>query len=208
MPNLAQNHEYDYMFKIIIIGNSGVGKTSILNRYSTKKFDVNFISTVGIDFKTRVKTICGKKVKIQLWDTAGQERFQKIAQAYFKGADAFIFVFNVKDKASYDAIDSWMEKVNEKNDSPKSYVKKVIAGNQNDCPPEERIVSVEEGKQLAEKFGVDYYDVSAASGDKIDELFDTLSQQVVEGMMMDNSGNDENNNVLKDTDGGSSSGCC
>ena len=105
------NPDYDYLFKILLIGNSGVGKSSLLLRFSDDTFTGNFMPTIGVDFKIRTLEVDGKTIKLQIWDTAGQERFKTITSSYYKGAHGIIVVYDVTDKESYKNIDTWMNEI-------------------------------------------------------------------------------------------------
>lgn len=98
---------FDYMLKVLVIGNSGVGKTSMLLRYTEKTFQEAYVSTVGIDFKVKTLHRNGKKIKLQVWDTAGQERYRTITTAYYRGAMGFLLVFDVTCEESFKAITDW-----------------------------------------------------------------------------------------------------
>jgi len=101
------NKEYDYLFKIVIIGNSAVGKSSLLMRFTDDNFNESHLATIGVDFKFRILDVDGKVVKLQIWDTAGQERFRTITSAYYKGADAVIMVYDITNKTSFDEIENF-----------------------------------------------------------------------------------------------------
>ena len=131
--------EYDYLFKILLIGSSGVGKSSLLSRYSEDSYEANFLPTIGVDFKIKTIEIDGKKVKLQIWDTAGQERFKNITSSYYRGAHGVIVAYDVTDKKSYQDIHTWMGEV-EKHASPN--ITRVLVGNKSDLE-EKRDVSCE-----------------------------------------------------------------
>ena len=103
--------EYDYLFKILLIGDSGVGKSSVLGRFVDKVFTDTYISTIGVDFKIRTLNIDGKAVKLQIWDTAGQERFRTITTSYYRGVHAVILVYDVTDILSFNNISNWLKEV-------------------------------------------------------------------------------------------------
>lgn len=104
--------DYDHLFKLVIIGNSSVGKSSLLLRFSDDQFNENYLTTIGVDFRFRTLTIDGKQIKLQIWDTAGQERFRTITSAYYKGADGIIIVYDVTNSNSFDDIEKfWISEV-------------------------------------------------------------------------------------------------
>eukprot|EP00828_Plagiopyla_frontata_P045193 TRINITY_DN7656_c0_g1_i1.p2 TRINITY_DN7656_c0_g1~~TRINITY_DN7656_c0_g1_i1.p2 ORF type:complete len:140 (+),score=23.32 TRINITY_DN7656_c0_g1_i1:15-434(+) len=99
--------EYDYMFKYVIIGNSGVGKSSLLLRFTDDSFSESYLTTIGVDFRFKTIKVQDKNIKLQIWDTAGQERFRTITNAYYKGADGIVVVYDTTCKSSFDDIDKY-----------------------------------------------------------------------------------------------------
>lgn len=95
---------YDYMFKVIVIGDSGVGKTNLILRFSDKNFNSNYVATIGVDFKIKTINIGDKRVRLQLWDTAGQERFRTITETYYKGAHGIVLTYSIDDRKSFENI--------------------------------------------------------------------------------------------------------
>ncbi|XP_030321142.1 ras-related protein Rab-13 isoform X2 [Calypte anna] len=104
---------YDHLFKLLLIGDSGVGKTCLIIRFAEDNFTSTYISTIGIDFKIRTVDIDGKKIKLQVWDTAGQERFKTITTAYYRGAVGIILVYDITDEKSFQNIQNWMKSIKE-----------------------------------------------------------------------------------------------
>ena len=102
---------YDMMVKVIIIGDSAVGKTNILLRYSDDKYKPTHSATLGVDFKIKTIKIDDKKIKMQIWDTAGQEKFRNITATYYKGSAGVIFVYSVTDRKTFDSMESWIKQV-------------------------------------------------------------------------------------------------
>ena len=105
------NDEYDYLFKILLIGDAAVGKSSILLRYADNIFNEAYMSTIGIDFRIKDFNMDNKLIKLQIWDTAGQERFKNLTSTYYKGAHGVIFVFDTTDPTSFESIDEWVNDV-------------------------------------------------------------------------------------------------
>ena len=101
--------EYDYVFKILLIGNSAVGKSSLLMRFAEDIFSENFLPTIGVDFKIRTFEAAGSKVKLQMWDTAGQQKFKTITSAYYRGAQGILLVYDITDKKSFTDLQQWLE---------------------------------------------------------------------------------------------------
>jgi len=165
---------YDYLFKLLLIGDSGVGKTCLLFRFSDDAFNTSFIATIGIDFKVRTVDIDGRKIKLQIWDTAGQERFRTITTAYYRGAMGIFLVYDISDEKTFDNIKTWMRNI-EDNAAPD--VEKMILGNK--CDREEkRQVSKEKGQALAVRHGVKFFESSALSGLNVEEAFLTMAGDI------------------------------
>ena len=109
---MSGRRDYDYLFKLVLIGDTGVGKSCLLLRFADDAFTESYISTIGVDFRFRTVKIENKTFKLQIWDTAGQERFRTITSAYYRGADGIIMVYDVTDRESFDHIQDWLHEVN------------------------------------------------------------------------------------------------
>ena len=168
---MAENDQ-DVMLKIIILGSTQVGKTSIINRYFNNEFQENMLSTIGIDFKTKYFKFNGQKVKFNYIDTAGQEKFRAISVNYLKGANGAILVFDLTDKDTFDLIKRWVEDINENN---KSNTSKILFGNKSDLL-NERQVFKEDAEKLANDLGCKYIEGSAKTGDNINEALDEIAK--------------------------------
>jgi Ras-related protein Rab-1A len=162
-------NDYDYLFKLLLTGDSGVGKSALLVRFTDNFYLDNHISTIGIDFKVRTIDVNGKKVKLQLWDTAGQERFKTITSSYYKYSHGIILVYDVTDKKSFENIPYWMKEIDRY--APSSI--RILVGNKCDLI-DKRIVSVSEAQELANSMGIFYIETSAKSCYGVDEIFNFL----------------------------------
>ena len=168
------NPDYDYLFKILLIGNSGVGKSSLLLRFSDDTFTGNFMPTIGVDFKIRTLEVDGKTIKLQIWDTAGQERFKTITSSYYKGAHGIIVVYDVTDKESFKNIDTWMNEI-EKHASDN--VSRILCGNKCDLD-DSRQVSMDEGKELADTYNIRFIESSAKDNANVEEAFTLMTKEI------------------------------
>ncbi|KHN76400.1 Ras-related protein Rab-8B [Toxocara canis] len=162
------------MFKLLLIGDSGVGKTCVLFRFSDDSFNSSFISTIGIDFKIRTIEVDGKKIKLQIWDTAGQERFRTITTAYYRGAMGIMLVYDITNEKSFDNIKNWIRNIEE---HASSDVDRMIIGNKCDVE-ERRQVSRERGEQLAIEYGTKFLETSAKGNINVEEAFFTLARDI------------------------------
>jgi Ras-related protein Rab-1A len=160
----------DKSVKVLMVGNSAVGKTSIMVRYLDDFYVENFLPTVGIDFKTKVVGYSGQNLKLNLWDTAGQEKFRTLTTSYYKGANAVIFVYDITDRSSFSQLRDWILET-------KKYVGNdyigIITGNKLDLE-EKRVVQTNELLLLAEDLEMPIFEVSAKTGDNINEMFETV----------------------------------
>jgi Ras-related protein Rab-8A len=177
----AKSSNYDYLIKLIIIGDSGTGKSSLLLRFCDNLFNTTFISTIGIDFKIRTMTIDDKKYKLQIWDTAGQERFRTITAAYYRGAMGILLVFDLTNKKTFDSIDYWMSGI-QQNASPG--VDKILIGNKSDIK-DKRQVTQKDTQDLVDKYGIKYIETSAKNNENIEEAFMAIAH-MVKNRLIDN----------------------
>ena len=165
---------YDYLFKLIVIGDSGVGKSSILTRYIDDSFTSSFISTIGIDFKIKNIIHNDKKIKLQIWDTAGQERFRTITTAYYRGAHGILLVYDTTKLISYQNLSKWIKCI-EMHASENIPV--ILVGSKKDIS-NEREISAEVGQRRASDCDMDFIEVSAKTGENIDELFGLITKRM------------------------------
>ncbi|EOD40734.1 Rab8, rab family GTPase [Emiliania huxleyi CCMP1516] len=170
--------QYDVLIKLLLIGDSGVGKSSILVRFADDSFSQSFIATIGIDFKIRSVELDGKRVKLQIWDTAGQERFKTITTAYYRGAMGILLVYDVTNEDSFSNISSWMRAIEQ---HASDSVNKVLLGNKADTSGplvSQRRVSAERGQRLAGEYGLQFFEVSAKSNVNIEQAFFTIARDI------------------------------
>ena len=189
------------IFKILTIGESGVGKTCILRRFVEDKFLKNHLATIGIDFKTKTLNINNQEIKLKIWDTAGQERFRNITTQYYKGADGIVLVYDVTDEASFDKIKDWMDQI--LSNTNKDEICLILLGNK--CDIEKRSISYEQGKTLANELKVNFFETSAQTGQNIKEAFETLTADIMKKKKI---GGDNNNIDLKKNKKKKDSDCC
>ncbi|XP_065196243.1 ras-related protein Rab-3-like [Sycon ciliatum] len=183
--------EWEYMFKLLIVGNSGVGKTALLFRYVDNSFSEAFISTVGIDFKVKTVVRQGKKIKLQIWDTAGQERYKAITSAYFRGAMGFLLVFDIMNRESFDSVRNWCSDITS---SSWTHAQMVLVGNKKDLAEiGARQVSKSEAESLAEELRIQYFETSAKENIDVSEAFTSLVDSVLDKMLESLDHNDLDN---------------
>jgi len=162
------------LIKLLLIGDSGVGKSCLLCRYSDDVFNSNFITTIGIDFKIRTIELDGAKIKLQIWDTAGQERFRTITQAYYRGAMGILLVYDVTDDKSFNNIRTWMRNIEQ---HANEQVVKILLGNKCDMP-DKKMVTWEQGNDLAKEYGIEFFETSAKTNVKVEEAFTAIARAI------------------------------
>ncbi|XP_047389609.1 LOW QUALITY PROTEIN: ras-related protein Rab-26 [Sciurus carolinensis] len=166
---------YDVAFKVMLVGDSGVGKTCLLVRFKDGAFLAGtFISTVGIDFRNKVLDVDGMKVKLQIWDTAGQERFRSVTHAYYRDAHALLLLYDVTNKASFDNIQAWLSEIQE---YAQHNAVLMLLGNKVDSA-QERVVKREDGEKLAKEYGLPFMETSAKSGLNVDLAFTAIAKEL------------------------------
>ncbi|XP_049600163.1 RAB3D, member RAS oncogene family, b [Syngnathus scovelli] len=174
----AADQNFDYMFKLLIIGNSSVGKTSFLFRYADDSFTSAFVSTVGIDFKVKTVFRNDKRIKLQIWDTAGQERYRTITTAYYRGAMGFLLMYDITNQDSFNAVQDWATQI-------KTYswdnAQVILIGNKCDLE-DDRLIPTEDGHRLAEDLGFQYFEASAKDNINVKQVFERLVDVICEKM--------------------------
>jgi len=167
--------DYDYLFKLVLIGDSGVGKSCLLLRFADDQFTDSYISTIGVDFRFRTITVEDKTVKLQIWDTAGQERFRTITSAYYRGADGIIMVYDVTSAESFDHVEEWLTEVDRYANEGTS---KLLVGNKADLI-EEKVVPEESAEEFANKIGISFLETSAKTATNVDTAFLTMARELI-----------------------------
>eukprot|EP00418_Pyrodinium_bahamense_P090029 CAMPEP_0179046918 /NCGR_PEP_ID=MMETSP0796-20121207/18933_1 /TAXON_ID=73915 /ORGANISM="Pyrodinium bahamense, Strain pbaha01" /LENGTH=235 /DNA_ID=CAMNT_0020743355 /DNA_START=63 /DNA_END=765 /DNA_ORIENTATION=+ len=168
------NPEYDYLFKLLLIGDSGVGKSCLLLRFADDTYTESFISTIGVDFKIRTLEQDGKRMKLQIWDTAGQERFRTITSSYYRGAQGIIIVYDVTDKESFNNVKTWTQEIEK---YAADGVNKLLVGNKCDLSSK-KVVSYDEAKELADSLGIQFMETSAKNSHNVEQAFQAMAREI------------------------------
>ena len=172
-----EENKYEYIFKIILIGSSSVGKSSILQRYIQKVFNESYSCTIGVDFFMKSLDIGDKSIKMQLWDTAGTEKFRSITTGYYRGANAAFIVFDLTSKQSFECLNEWIENYYKYSD-PNSEKNVVLIGNKCDLV-DRREITQEEIDKFIKDNNIMYYETTAKTGQNIDECFYFIAEKLV-----------------------------
>ena len=174
---MSTSNEVEFVFKILLLGDSEVGKSCFLMRYSDNVFVENYITTIGLDYKLKsVKLDSGKTIKVQLWDTAGQDKYRTIAKNYFKGSHGILLLYDITKQSSFNNIREWIQDIREEV-SPKAII--FLIGNKIDLA-DQRKISKEKGIELAEEYKLPFFEASAKSGENVDEVFKALYKKISE----------------------------
>ncbi|SMN18903.1 similar to Saccharomyces cerevisiae YLR262C YPT6 Rab family GTPase [Maudiozyma saulgeensis] len=182
-------------YKIVFLGEQGVGKTSLITRFMYDTFDDHYQATIGIDFLSKTMYLDDKTIRLQLWDTAGQERFRSLIPSYIRDSRVAIVVYDITKKKSFDFIDKWIEDV--KNERGEENVILCIVGNKNDLT-DERQVTIEEGQEKAKKLGAKIFmETSTKAGYNVKNLFKKIAKSLPEFQ-------DSNSNIINETTGAAS----
>ncbi|CAN1275101.1 Ras-related protein RABE1c [Linum perenne] len=174
-PPARARADYDYLIKLLLIGDSGVGKSCLLLRFSDGSFTTSFITTIGIDFKIRTIELDGKRIKLQIWDTAGQERFRTITTAYYRGAMGILLVYDVTDESSFNNIRNWIRNIEQ---HASDNVNKILVGNKADMDESKRAVPTAKGQALADEYGIKFFETSAKTNLNVEEVFFSIARDI------------------------------
>ncbi|XP_020653035.1 ras-related protein Rab-1B [Pogona vitticeps] len=172
------NPEYDYLFKLLLIGDSGVGKSCLLLRFADDTYTESYISTIGVDFKIRTIELDGKTIKLQIWDTAGQERFRTITSSYYRGAHGIIVVYDVTDQESYNNVKQWLQEIER---YASENVNKLLVGNKCDLTTK-KVVDYTTAKEFADSLGIPFLETSAKNSTNVEQSFMTMAAEIKKRM--------------------------
>ncbi|KAL9642986.1 hypothetical protein ABK040_010678 [Willaertia magna] len=170
----GKDDEYDYLFKIVLIGDSGVGKSNLLSRFTRNEFNLESKSTIGVEFATRTIQTDGKTIKAQIWDTAGQERYRAITSAYYRGAVGALLVYDIAKRATFENVERWLKELR---DHAVPNIVVMLVGNKSDLR-HLRAVTTEEAKAFAEKNSLSFIETSALDSTNVELAFLTILKEI------------------------------
>jgi len=186
------NPEYDHLFKLLLIGDSGVGKSCLLLRFADDTYTESYISTIGVDFKIRTIEINGKSIKLQIWDTAGQERFRTITSSYYRGAHGIIVVYDVTDQASFSNVKQWLQEIDR---YACENVNKLLVGNKCDLTTK-KVVDYNTAKEFADGLGIPFLETSAKNSTNVEDAFITMATEIQKRVSSGGPNNDKTSGTV------------
>jgi len=168
------NDEYDFLFKVVLIGDSGVGKSNLLSRFTRNEFNLDSKSTIGVEFATRSIQVDAKTIKAQIWDTAGQERYRAITSAYYRGAVGALLVYDISKHQTYENVTRWLKELRDHADSN---IVIMLVGNKSDLR-HLRAVPTEEAKQFASENNLSFIETSALDASNVELAFQNILTEI------------------------------
>ena len=207
--NQGGDQDYEFIFKVLLLGNSNVGKSSLFLRFVDDIWNDTFVPTIGVDFKIKTFEIDSKKIKMQIWDTAGQERFKNIIASYYRGAHGILLLYDVTDRDSFKNLSNWLIEI-EKNASKN--ILRVLIGNKCDLE-DKRVISYNQGKEFADTYGLKFIETSAKKNLNVSEAFETLGRELMNSGTDKKIANQKQNKKIsvakaQDLNTQKKSGCC
>ncbi|KAM3657146.1 ras-related protein Rab-25 [Ammospiza nelsoni] len=170
----SAEEDYNFVFKVVLIGESGVGKTNLLSRFTRNEFNHDSRTTIGVEFSTRTILVGDAAVKAQIWDTAGLERYRAITSAYYRGAVGALVVFDITKHQTYDVVDRWLKELY---DHAEASIVVMLVGNKTDLA-QAREVPMEEAKMFADNNGLLFVETSALDSTNVEEAFETILKEI------------------------------
>ena len=197
--------DFEFPLKVIVIGDTCVGKTNFIFHFVENRFSLNYVSTVGFDYRSKIITLpkSKKKVKLQIWDTAGQERYNSVNKNLFQKVQGVIIMYDITNRASFENINKWLYLLSQ-NVSDKA---KILVGSKLDLSEEKRIVTEEEGQNLADKNNMPFYETSSKTGENVEKIFFTLAQNIYENLSNENINDNASVKIIQNPER-KKKGCC
>jgi len=202
------NSDFEFLIKLVVIGDSGVGKTNFIFQFTEGRFSRAHVTTIGFDYKSKIIKLPNKKkvIKLQIWDTAGQERYMAVNKNLFQKVQGIILMYDLTNRDSFEHVQSWLNLV-KKNVSNKIVM---LVANKLDLAEEKRIVTEEEGEDIGKKNDMLFFEGSGASGENVDKIFTKMAEMVYTKLIDERSerGDYENNNLKLDKNNSKKKKCC
>mmetsp|Transcript_6949 Transcript_6949/g.14046 ORF Transcript_6949/g.14046 Transcript_6949/m.14046 type:complete len:218 (-) Transcript_6949:275-928(-) len=174
MGHHKPDDDYDYLFKVVLIGDTGVGKSNLLSRFTRNEFSLESKSTIGVEFATRSIQVDGKTIKAQIWDTAGQERYRAITSAYYRGAVGALLVYDITKPMTYENVERWLKELRDHADAN---IVIMLVGNKSDLR-HLRTVKTEDASAFCEKEALSFIETSALEGANVESAFQQILTEI------------------------------
>lgn len=186
--HITKTRDYDHLFKLLIIGDSGSGKSALMYRFADNMFSTSYLTTIGVDFRIRTLELNGERIKLQIWDTAGQERFRTITSTYYRGTHGVIVVYDVTSGESFANVKRWLNEIDDNCDD----VARILVGTKDD-DPSKKVVLSNDARRLAKQSGIELFETSAKENIGVEEAFTAITKMILrtnKGKHAENSMND------------------
>ena len=170
---LPAKPKYDYLIKVLLVGNSGVGKSCLLSRFCDDEYEITSMITIGVDFKIKTLPIGDKIACLQIWDTAGNKRYRSITKSYYRGSQGAIVVYDITNRDTFNRVDTWVDEITSISDD----ITIILVGSKSDCEIN-RVVSRAEGEAKSQEIGCDFYECSSKLGHNVTEIFEHLATKI------------------------------
>ena len=173
----SREDDFDFLFKIVLIGDSGVGKSNLLSRFTKNEFNLDTKSTIGVEFANKCIQVDGKTIKAQIWDTAGQERYRAITSAYYRGAAGALIVYDISKHITFENVEKWLKELKDHLDTVRGHIVIMLVGNKSDLR-HKRIVMTDDAMAFAEKNGLAFLETSALDATGVDEACSNILTEI------------------------------
>jgi len=193
---MGRDDEYDYLFKVVLIGDSGVGKSNLLSRFTRNEFNLESKSTIGVEFATRSIEVEGKTIKAQIWDTAGQERYRAITAAYYRGAVGALLVYDIAKHTTYENVERWLKELRDHADNN---IVIMLVGNKSDLR-HLRAVPTEDARNYAERQSLSFIETSALDSTNVETAFQNILTEIYKIVSQKQLGDSDRGGDLPDND--------
>ena len=191
-----EDESSEIMVKVVLVGDSGVGKTNIMSKYLKNQFREDSKATVGVEFGSKQFSVEGHQIKAQIWDTAGQERYKAITSAYYKGAKGAFIVYDITRKNTFETVNKWVSDITAAADKK---ITLILIGNKNDLE-DQRQVTKEVGEEKAKELGLAFMETSACSGENLDKAFQMMINEIYKKYQEDVVGETQESTVQQGKD--------
>ncbi|KAI6179800.1 hypothetical protein M3Y98_00650000 [Aphelenchoides besseyi] len=200
----VEDNDYDHLVKIVLIGDSGVGKSNLLSRFTRNEFNIDQKSTIGVEFATRSVQVDGKIIKSQIWDTAGQERYRAITKAYYRGAAGALLVYDITKHQSYENVERWLQELRDYADQN---VEVMLVGNKSDLR-HLRAVPTEEAAAYAESNHLSFIETSALDSTNVEKAFTCIITEIYRSVQQEQKSLEQSNIIIPTEEEPKQKKCC